>query len=292
MSFSTIIVLGRYQSAAGPASGTVTFTRSARLRDTSTGEVLLANPVVAHLDSEGIVRIALAATNDPTTLPTGQTYTVTEAAGDCTRTYAITVPYDAPNGTLDLVSVATGSPPGAVALYAVTGGSGGGGSLTPPVTLAGTQSAASILTVEAAAAQTAPYLVVKRDTDWQGASMIEGQDETGAQLWYLDENGALWASHDIDAGGTITATGSLIAGANSSITGSLSVSGVVTGGTVGATQLVVGGAFTVMADGTVILPALTMGSTTPNPGTAYLYLDTADNTVKVKTSDGVVHPLW
>lgn len=31
---------------------------------------------------------------------------------------------------------------------------------------------------------------------------------------------------------------------------------------------------------------------TPDAGSAYLYLDVADNTLKVKTSDGVVHALW
>lgn len=159
MSFSTIIVLGRYQSTSGPARGTVTFTRSATLRNTVTGEILLPYPVVAHLDSEGILRIALAANNDPSTTPADSGYSVQEAAGDCTRTYTIQVPYDSPNGTLDLVDKARGTPGGAVSLYAVTGGAGGG-DLTPPVTLTGTDLDARVLTIQAPAALTQPVVQI------------------------------------------------------------------------------------------------------------------------------------
>lgn len=120
MSFSTIIVTGRYRSVAGPASGTVTFTLEQTLRDTSTGEVRLPVPIVAELDSEGVLRVPLHATDDPTTTPTRVTYAVTEAAGDCARTYNIEVPWDSPNGVLDLVDVATGVPTGAVDLFPVT----------------------------------------------------------------------------------------------------------------------------------------------------------------------------
>jgi hypothetical protein len=108
MSFTTIIVTGRYSNATtgAPVSGTVTLTRGTTLRDTTTGEVVLPDTETGYLDSAGLLRLPVVATTDPSTTPSGTLYTVTEAIGGATRTYTTAVPYNQAEGVLDLASVA------------------------------------------------------------------------------------------------------------------------------------------------------------------------------------------
>jgi hypothetical protein len=138
MSFTTIIVTGRYSNATtgAPVSGTVTLTRGTTLRDTTTGEIVLPDTETGYLDSAGLLRLPVVATTDPSTTPSGTLYTVTEAIGGATRTYTTAVPYNQAEGVLDLASVAPARASEAWVLSATR--MTGGGAVAAPLTLSGT----------------------------------------------------------------------------------------------------------------------------------------------------------
>lgn len=107
MSFTPVTVTRRYLRN-GPggltsASGRLVFTPTAQMTNTGT---LIAAPVTAQLGNDGDLLVVLAATNDPDTAPTGVTYEVSELLdGQPERRYRVGVPYDAPDGTVDLTTL-------------------------------------------------------------------------------------------------------------------------------------------------------------------------------------------
>lgn len=113
---TTVIVTGTYLGFDGiPAWGTVTFdapTGVNSLLDPVGHQIVVPRRLVARLDLDGHISIAVPATDDPDLLPQGWTFTVTEVIFDPSATlqgqggglnvYQIEVPYDTVDGTLDL----------------------------------------------------------------------------------------------------------------------------------------------------------------------------------------------
>ncbi|MFE4651522.1 glycosyl hydrolase family 28-related protein [Streptomyces sp. NPDC056707] len=105
-----VTVFGRYIDFTGaPMQGTVTFTPSQKyVTDPGEDVLIFSAPLVATLDGTGAFSIEIPATDDPDVLPSGFTWTVTEAfnrrAGRAP--FSIAVPEDTPDPGIDLVTVA------------------------------------------------------------------------------------------------------------------------------------------------------------------------------------------
>lgn len=85
-----------------PASGVVVFKLSARMTNGTTTYPEQV-PVHATLNGSGQLSAVLPANNDPATTPVDSTYLVTFVLnGSDGDQYSITVPYDAPDATIDL----------------------------------------------------------------------------------------------------------------------------------------------------------------------------------------------
>lgn len=121
MAFTTIRITGTYQQPDGSAaSGQVTLLASAAMAQ-SGGDIREPIKVTGTLnssgqivDSSGTVGLAVPATDDPDTLPTGVTYTVTEYINGATPSsvsYTISVPHTSAGGVLDLSTVTRGNSP-------------------------------------------------------------------------------------------------------------------------------------------------------------------------------------
>lgn len=107
MTLTSVTVTGTFHNQDGTtASGRVSFRLSTALVDAA-GNVLVA-PVLKTVDlSAGAFSTTLYATDAPGISPSGVTYTVTENLdGAPTRSYAVTIPYDAAGGTVDLADLA------------------------------------------------------------------------------------------------------------------------------------------------------------------------------------------
>lgn len=115
MAFTTVTLTRDYDLADGTdPTGTVTFTPTTPMVN---GVTVVAAPVVARLDVDGILTIELAANNDPATLPTGSYYLVQEAVGGASRSYYVQIPYNL-GASIDLATLDTITSP--VAPDAVT----------------------------------------------------------------------------------------------------------------------------------------------------------------------------
>lgn len=116
-----IVVSATYVTASGElAGGHVTFTPSITTRATDTVQV--PSPVTARLRN-GDLLVTLAATDDPQWAPSGFTYTVEEVIAGATRTYVIELPFDSPDGAVDLAALAPVVDPDEVTPYLLaTGG--------------------------------------------------------------------------------------------------------------------------------------------------------------------------
>lgn len=118
--FTHVTVARNYDLATGDApSGTVSFTPSAWL--VNNGVTVVPAPVVAVLDTEGRIAIALVVNDDPATTPADSYYTVLEEIlGQPRRSYRITIPSDVAGFTVDLGYLESADPDDP------TGGSGYG----------------------------------------------------------------------------------------------------------------------------------------------------------------------
>ena len=108
MAFTTITVTGTFLTAGGAAaSGNVTFVASATMSDSLSNQTVVPTMVTGTLNSSGALSVALTATDDATTQPTGVTYEVTEnITGAGQNKYNIEVPASSVGGTLDLADIA------------------------------------------------------------------------------------------------------------------------------------------------------------------------------------------
>lgn len=107
MAFTLISVTGQYLLPTGqPASGSVSFTLTAPMRDASTNVTITPQEQVVALNNSGSISINLYANDDPTTQPDGVTYEVNERLNETGyNKYFITINRDSPNGIYDLADV-------------------------------------------------------------------------------------------------------------------------------------------------------------------------------------------
>jgi hypothetical protein len=104
MAFTTVTVTRDYDLADGTdPAGTVTFTPTTPMVN---GVTVVAAPVTARLDVDGLLSIQLAANTDPATAPVGTAYLVEESIAGTTRSYYVTVPHDE-GSTINLADLAT-----------------------------------------------------------------------------------------------------------------------------------------------------------------------------------------
>lgn len=128
---STVALSGKYLQLDGsPAAGTVTFTLSQSIAD-STGSVILPKGgITVTLDNNGSFTISLPATDDTDLHPTGFVYQVREelTTPKTTRSYAISLPTSP--STVNLAAVAPVADVGAVSAYVLKSGDTMTGDLT------------------------------------------------------------------------------------------------------------------------------------------------------------------
>lgn len=107
MAFTLISVTGQYLLPTGsPASGSVSFTLTAPMRDASTNITVTPQEQVVALDNSGSISINLYANDDDTTQPDGVTYEVNERLNETGyNKYFITINKDSPEGIYDLADV-------------------------------------------------------------------------------------------------------------------------------------------------------------------------------------------
>lgn len=128
MAFTTVTITRDYDLADGAdPTGTVTFTPTSPMVN---GPTVVAAPVVARLDVDGVLTIQLAANTDPATLPTGSSYLVHESVGGASRSYYVQVPHGL-GSSIDLATLDT------LAVAPAVGGLTIGNSTTPATPASG-----------------------------------------------------------------------------------------------------------------------------------------------------------
>lgn len=107
MAFTLITVTGTYRLPTGaPASGSVSFTLTAPMRDASTNVTITPQEQIVALNASGSISINLYANDDTTTQPDGVTYEVNERLNETGyNKYFITINKDSPDGIYDLADV-------------------------------------------------------------------------------------------------------------------------------------------------------------------------------------------
>ncbi len=91
-------------STGDPADGTVAFVPSARWLDEATDEVVVPEPVVATLDTDGFISVSLPATDDPGFLPAERSWRVTEQINSYVRQYHIVLQASVPVVSLNSIA--------------------------------------------------------------------------------------------------------------------------------------------------------------------------------------------
>lgn len=113
MAFTLITVTGTYLLPTGePASGSVSFTLTAPMRDASTDVTITPQEQVVALSSSGSISINLYANDDNTTQPDGVTYEVNERLNETGyNKYFFTLNSNSPNGLFNLADVVPNTEP-------------------------------------------------------------------------------------------------------------------------------------------------------------------------------------
>ena len=113
MAFTLINVTGTYLLPTGaPASGSVSFTLTAPMRDASTDITITPQEQVVALSASGSISINLYANDDDTTQPDGVTYEVNERLNETGyNKYYFTLNSNSPNGTFDISDVVPNTEP-------------------------------------------------------------------------------------------------------------------------------------------------------------------------------------
>jgi hypothetical protein len=113
MAFTLITVTGTYLLPTGePASGSVSFTLTAPMRDASTDVTITPQEQVVALDGSGSISINLYANDDDTTQPDGVTYEVNERLNETGyNKYFFTLNSNSPNGAFNLADVVPNTEP-------------------------------------------------------------------------------------------------------------------------------------------------------------------------------------
>ena len=113
MAFTLITVTGTYLLPTGePASGSVSFTLTAPMRDASTDVTITPQEQVVALDGSGSISINLYANDDDTTQPDGVTYEVNERLNETGyNKYFFTLNSNSPGGVFNLADVVPNTEP-------------------------------------------------------------------------------------------------------------------------------------------------------------------------------------
>lgn len=113
MAFTLINVRGTYLLPTGlPASGSVSFTLTAPMRDASTDITITPQEQVVALSASGSISINLYANDDETTQPDGVTYEVNERLNETGyNKYYFTLNSNSPNGLFDISDVVPNTEP-------------------------------------------------------------------------------------------------------------------------------------------------------------------------------------
>lgn len=113
MAFTLITVTGTYRLPTGaPASGSVSFTLTAPMRDALEDITITPQEQVVALNSSGSISINLYANDDDSTVPDGVTYEVNERLNETGyNKYFITINKDSPGGIYDLADVVPNDEP-------------------------------------------------------------------------------------------------------------------------------------------------------------------------------------
>lgn len=113
MAFTLINVRGTYLLPTGaPASGSVSFTLTAPMRDASTDITITPQEQVVALSPSGSISINLYANDDDTTQPDGVTYEVNERLNETGyNKYFFTLNSNSPGGTFDISDVVPNTEP-------------------------------------------------------------------------------------------------------------------------------------------------------------------------------------
>jgi hypothetical protein len=113
MAFTLINVTGTYLLSTGaPASGSVSFTLTAPMRDASTDITITPQEQVVALSPSGSISINLYANDDETTQPDGVIYEVNERLnGTGYNKYFFTLNSNSPGGTFDISDVVPNNEP-------------------------------------------------------------------------------------------------------------------------------------------------------------------------------------
>ena len=113
MAFTLITVTGTYLLPTGaPASGSVSFTLTAPMRDASTDVTITPQEQVVALNASGSISINLYANDDDTTQPDGVTYEVNERLNETGyNKYFFTLNSNSPNGEFNLADVIPNTEP-------------------------------------------------------------------------------------------------------------------------------------------------------------------------------------
>ena len=113
MAFTLIAVTGTYLLPTGqPASGSVSFTLTAPMRDASTDVTVTPQEQVVALSPSGSISINLYANDDDSTVPDGVTYEVNERLNETGyNKYFFTLNSNSPEGRFNLADVVPNEQP-------------------------------------------------------------------------------------------------------------------------------------------------------------------------------------
>jgi hypothetical protein len=113
MAFTLIAVTGTYLLPTGlPASGSVSFTLTAPMRDAVSDVTITPQEQVVALNASGSISINLYANDDDSTVPDGVTYEVNERLNETGyNKYFFTLNSNSPDGTFDLADVVPNTEP-------------------------------------------------------------------------------------------------------------------------------------------------------------------------------------
>ena len=113
MAFTLITVTGTYLLPTGlPASGSVSFTLTAPMRDAVSDVTITPQEQVVALNASGSISINLYANDDDSTVPDGVTYEVNERLNETGyNKYFFTLNSNSPDGTFDLADVVPNTEP-------------------------------------------------------------------------------------------------------------------------------------------------------------------------------------
>lgn len=134
-----ITITGTVRNVTGPLSGRLVFASSTLVRDNTTNDVMTPDDVVAVVGADGELSVQVPATDDPNFSPTGWTWEVRPHFPNWKTPFSVAIPYDSPNGMIDLSDLVEIPPNGDGELYALINhthaGGGGGGDLDPASTV-------------------------------------------------------------------------------------------------------------------------------------------------------------